>query len=77
MTNSVIDLNQMRERILAGEIIDPQELYEHIQALRTSREESAEKTTKKRTTKGNLSKAEFEQSLGIFDTLPKVEGESK
>lgn len=72
MTNAVIDLNAMRQRILAGEEIPPEELYQAIQALRTSREEGAEKSTKKRTAKGNLSQAELEQSLSIFDNLPKA-----
>lgn len=72
MTNPVLDLNAMRQRILSGDpTVTEEELFSHIQALRAQREEKAESKEKKRTASAKLSPKEFEASLDVFDALPK------
>lgn len=72
MTNPVIDLNLMRQRILSDDpTVTEEELFNHIQALRAERETKAEVREKKRTSSAKLSPKEFEASLDVFDALPK------
>ncbi len=67
--NQVVDLNECRKRILAGETIPPETLYAHIKALREQRFEKVVKKEEARVKKGNLSETEHANSLSIFDNL--------
>ena len=69
MTTPVMDINECRKRILAGETIPPEILRAHIEALSAKRLEQVVKKEEKRVKKGNLSPEEQNKSLSIFDDL--------
>lgn len=69
MTNPALDINVIREKILAGEKIDPEILRQKIAEICAERFEKAVTKTAKRKATGNMSAAEAEAALSIFDNL--------
>lgn len=69
MTNPVIDINDIRKRIRGGEKIAPEIIRSQIERLRDERFEKVVAKAEKRIKKGDLSPAEQDKSLEIFDGL--------
>lgn len=69
MTNPTLDINEIRKRILAGEKIAPEVIRAKIEELRAERFEKVVAKAEKRIKKGDLSSAEQDKSLEIFDEL--------
>lgn len=69
MTNPILDINDMRKRILAGEKFPAEVLRAKIAEIRQERFEKVVAKTEKRLKKGDLSEKEQQASLDIFDKL--------
>lgn len=70
MSNPILDLNDIRKRILAGEKFPPEVLRAKIDEIRHERFEKSVAKKEKRVAKGDLSPKEQDKSLDIFDNLP-------
>ena len=69
MSNPLLDLNDMRQRILAGEKFPPEILRAKIAEIRHERFEKVAAKSSARKAKGDLSPKEQDASLDIFDKL--------
>lgn len=69
MATPISEINDIRKRILAGEKIAPEIIRQQIERLRAERFEKVVAKAEKRIKKGDLSKAEQDASLSIFDEL--------
>lgn len=69
MSNPILDTNDIRKRILAGEKFPPEVLRAKIEEIRTERFEKSVAKKEKRVKSGDLSPKEQNASLDVFDNL--------